>query len=79
MVLHGVDEAHLGIDAGAREHGGKRERQPLVVAVGHHDLESERAPAAALAQRRAFKLVAGRGEQSERRPQASCGRGPNRR
>ena len=45
---------------------GKGERETLVVAAGHHDLERERAPRRTVAQRRAFELVAGGFEQFER-------------
>ena len=66
LILHGVDQPHLRGDAGAGETVGKGKRQPLVVAIGHHDFESERAAARAIAQRRAVDLVAGGFEKRER-------------
>ncbi len=76
LILNLVDKTHQSLDANALQRGGVIKRESLLIAILHHDLESDRN--SVLRQRIAVDMVAGVGEQGERAPRHLRGRGRSR-
>src|SRR5262249_54693921 len=66
LVLNSVDHAHACRDAGALEALREQQREPLLVARGHQNLESQWSTTLAIDQLRAAQVVAGACKQVER-------------